>query len=106
MAMSLLSSPRVTPQADAAAARTRAVSAARAARPDLCRVGGGTAMAGSSWWLGRDPPSPILWRASPLGKQRRLRNLWSFARAPRPRTLAGQFLALQVVLLLLVVAVT
>jgi sensor histidine kinase regulating citrate/malate metabolism len=32
--------------------------------------------------------------------------LWSLARAPRPRTLAGQFLALQVVLLLLVVAVT
>jgi sensor histidine kinase regulating citrate/malate metabolism len=32
--------------------------------------------------------------------------LWSSARAPRPRTLAGQFLALQVVLLLLVVAVT
>ena len=32
--------------------------------------------------------------------------MWSLARAPRPRTLAGQFLALQVVLLLLVVAVT
>ncbi len=32
--------------------------------------------------------------------------MWSFARTPRPRTLAGQFLALQVVLLLLVVAVT
>ena len=32
--------------------------------------------------------------------------MWSHARAPRPRTLAGQFLALQVVLLLLVVAVT
>ncbi len=32
--------------------------------------------------------------------------MWSSARAPRPRTLAGQFLALQVVLLLLVVAVT
>ncbi|MFC6345636.1 hypothetical protein ACFP8W_26860, partial [Nocardioides hankookensis] len=32
--------------------------------------------------------------------------MWSPARAPRPRTLAGQFLALQAVLLVLVVAVT
>ena len=32
--------------------------------------------------------------------------MWSQGRLPRPRTLAGQFLALQAVLLLLVVAVT
>eukprot|EP01032_Pedospumella_encystans_P002992 gene2992-3521_t len=47
----------------------------------------------------------MMWRRSRLGKQRRLCNLWSRLRRPSRMSLAGQFLLLQLAVLVVVVAV-
>src|SRR5690349_14085669 len=107
MVRSRLSSPRVTPQPVASTSALPSATAVAMARVVLRRLmctpisrvcGGGPRRSAA------DDGEDCLWCSSRLGKQWRLWNLWSRSRW-WPATLAGQFLVLQLTVLLVVVAV-